>query len=156
VILRPTLTYGLGQDKNISEIIRLIRRLGFFPLLGQAKGLRQPVHAEDVAAACLLALERNSIINHAYNLSGGEILTYREMVKRIFIALGRHPGLISIPSGLFRPASTLVRLFPRYRHWNIAMAERMNTDLVFDHSEAARDLSFKPRNFHLTSRDLPA
>lgn len=155
VILRPTLIYGLGRDKNISEIVRLIRRLDFFPLLGQAKGLRQPVHAEDVAAACLSALERTGMINHAYNLSGGETLTYREMVKRIFIALGRHPRMISMPSGLFRPASILLRLFPRYRHWNIAMAERMNTDLVFDHSEAVRDLNFKPRNFHLTQQDLP-
>ncbi len=155
MILRPTLTYGLGRDKNISEIIRLIRRLGFFPLLGQAKGLRQPVHAEDVAVACLSALERTGSVNRAYNLSGGETLTYREMVKRIFIALGKHPRLISMPPRLFRPASTLLRLFPRYRQWNNAMAERMNADLVFDHTEAERDLNFKPRNFHLTSRDLP-
>ena len=42
VILRPTLIYGLGRDKNIAEIARFIRRFGFFPLFGKAKGLRQP------------------------------------------------------------------------------------------------------------------
>ena len=30
VILRPTLIYGLGRDKNISEIARFIRRFSFF------------------------------------------------------------------------------------------------------------------------------
>ena len=56
-ILCPTLIYGIGRDKNISEIARFIRRFGFFPVLGEAKGLRQPIHAEDVAGACLAALQ---------------------------------------------------------------------------------------------------
>ncbi len=56
VILRPTLIYGHGRDKNITEIARFIRRFGFFPLLGKANGLRQPIHVEDVAEACFAAL----------------------------------------------------------------------------------------------------
>jgi nucleoside-diphosphate-sugar epimerase len=155
VILRPTLIYGLGQDKNISEIIRLVRRFGFFPLVGQAKGFRQPVHAEDIAAACLSALENTNIVNRDYNLSGGETLSYREMVNRLFSALGRSPRLICVPLWFFRLVAALLRLFPRYRHWTMQMAERMNADLVFDHTDAAHDLNFNPRNFHLTSKDLP-
>ncbi len=154
VILRPTLIYGLGQDKNISEIIRLIRRLGFFPLLGQAQGLRQPVHAEDVAAACLSALERTGIVNHAYNLSGGETLSYREMVCRLFLALGRRPRLIRVPLWFFRFVAFMIRLLPRYRHWTMQMAERMNADLVFDHTDAARDLHYSPGKFQLGLKDL--
>jgi nucleoside-diphosphate-sugar epimerase len=156
VILRPTLIYGLGQDKNISEIVRLICRLGFFPLLGQAKGLRQPVHAGDVATACLSALERPDVIHHVYNLSGGETLAYREMVNRLFAALGRRPRLIHVPLSVFRLAAALISFFPRYRHWNVQMAERMNSDLVFDHAEAVRDLNFFPRPFKITSKDLPS
>ncbi|MHB8138215.1 MAG: NAD-dependent epimerase/dehydratase family protein [Smithellaceae bacterium] len=155
VVLRPTLIYGLGQDKNIYEIVRLIRRFGFFPLLGQANGLRQPVHAEDLAAACLSALEKTDIVNWAYNLSGGETLRYREMINRVFAALGRRPRLIYVPGLFFRLAAAILRLFPRYRHWNMSMAERMNTDLVFDHADAARDLNFQPRKFQPSSKDLP-
>ena len=59
VILRPTLIYGLGRDKNISEIARFIIRFGFFPLLGRAHGLRQPIHAQDVAAACVGSVQGN-------------------------------------------------------------------------------------------------
>ncbi|RJQ68724.1 MAG: NAD(P)-dependent oxidoreductase [Desulfobacteraceae bacterium] len=156
VVLRPTLIYGFGRDKNIAEIARFIRRFRFFPLFGPARGLRQPVHAEDVAAACLAALKSPAAANHAYNLSGGEVLPYREMVGRVFTALHRRPLLVSIPLGAFRVAVSWLRLFPRYRHWSTAMAERMHRDLVFDHAEAVRDLGFSPRPFRLGPEDLPA
>jgi nucleoside-diphosphate-sugar epimerase len=155
VILSPTMIYGLGQDKNISEIARFIRRFGFFPLFGKAQGLRQPVHVQDVASACMAALQAPNAANHAYNLSGGEALPYRNLVIRIFSALGRSPRLLSVPLPIFRVALALLRCLPRYRHWSVAMAERMNRDLVFDHSAATRDLAFKPRPFELSAEDLP-
>lgn len=155
VILRPTLIYGIGRDKNISEIARFIRRFGFFPVLGKAKGLRQPIHAEDVAGACLAALQGSDCRNHSYNISGGETLTYREMVARIFTALGCRPRVLTVPLWAFRLAVTMLRRLPRYRQWSSAMAERMNRDLVFDHAESARDLALKPRAFVLTAEDLP-
>jgi len=155
VVLRPTLIYGQGQDKNISEMARFIRRFGFFPLLSSAQGLRQPIHAEDVAAACVAALQAPGAANRAYNLSGGETLAYREMVGRVFAALGRPARLVTVPLWAFRLAVAMLRRLPRYRHWSAAMAERMNRDLVFDHADAARDFGFKPRGFALTAKDVP-
>jgi nucleoside-diphosphate-sugar epimerase len=154
VILRPTLIYGLGRDKNITEIARVIRRFGFFPLFGKANGLRQPVHVADVAGACLAALQIPGAANRAYNISGGETLAYRDMVARVFSALGRHPRLPTVPLWFFRLAVMLLRRLPRYRHWSTAMAERMNRDMTFDHAEAARDLGFKPRKFMLSAGDV--
>lgn len=154
IILRPTLIYGLGQDKNIAEIARFIRRFGFFPLFGKATGLRQPIHAADVADACLTALQTPCTANREYNISGGETLPYREMVARIFTALGRRPHLLPVPLWAFRLAIAMLRYLPRYRHWSTAMAERMNRDLVFDHSEAIRDLDFMPRMFVLSAEDM--
>jgi hypothetical protein len=156
VILRPTLIYGRGRDKNLTEIVRFVRRWGFFPLLGQGDGLRQPVHADDIAAACLSALTLPVAANRIYNLSGGEMLPYQEMVCRVFATVGKLPHLVTIPRWLFRLAVTALRLLPRYRHWTVEMAERMNRDLVFDHAEAARDLGFSPRPFVLSPEDLPA
>lgn len=155
VILRPTLIYGKGRDKNIAEIARFIRRFGFFPVFGKALGLRQPIHAEDVAAACISALQAPCAADRAYNISGAETLTYRDMVARVFAAFGRRPRLLTVPLWVFRLAVALRRRVPRYRQWSAAMAERMNRDLVFDHADAARDLGFKPRAFALTAEDLP-
>lgn len=155
VVLRPTLIYGLGRDKNISEMARFIRQFGFFPLLGSAQGRRQPIHAEDVATACVAALHAPAAANRAFNISGGETLTYREIVTRVFAALGRPARLVTVPLWVFRLAVAILRCLPRYRHWSAAMAERMNRDLVFDQSDAARDFGFKPRGFALAAEDVP-
>ncbi len=155
IILRPTLIYDFGRDKNISEIACFINRFRFFPLFGDAKGLRQPIHAEDVAFACLAALNKLEIKNKAYNISGSETITYREMVLRIFKGLNRQPRLFKVPLSVFRIAVACLKLLPRYRHLTTAMAERMNQDMVFDHGNASTDLNFKPRKFILSKMDLP-
>jgi uncharacterized protein YbjT (DUF2867 family) len=155
VILRPTLIYGCGRDKNLTEIVRFVRRWSFFPLLGQAAGMRQPVHAQDVAAACVSALSAPAAPNRTFTLSGGEALPYREMVCRVFATVGRAPHLVTIPRWMFQMGVALARRLPRYKHWTVEMAERMNRDLVFDHADAARDLGFSPRPFRLSHEDLP-
>lgn len=155
IILRPTLIYGYGHDKNITEIAKFIRRFGFFPLLGSAKGLRQPIHVEDVASACYAALDTLNLTNRSYNLTGAETLPYREMVKRVFDALNHPPRMLTVPLWLFRIAAWGLSWLPHYRNWTSAMAERMNQDLTFDCSDAKRDLNFSPRSLKLTAEDLP-
>ena len=154
IILRPTLIYGLGRDRNLTEVARFIRRFRIFPLFGAANGLRQPIHVEDLAGACVTALHTPRIANRAYNLSGGEILPYRDMVGRVFNAMGQPPWMLPVPLIAFRMAVSILRLLPRYRNWTAAMAERMNRDLIFDHSEAAKDLAFNPRSFQLSRQDV--
>lgn len=154
VVLRPTLIYGQGRDRNVSEIASFIRRFGFFPVFGPAQGLRQPVHADDVAGACVAALDRPLAANRAYNISGGETLSYREMVGRIFAALGLRPRIVKVPLAVLAVATPMLRLFPRYRHWTAAMAGRMSRDLVFGHEDATRDLGYAPRPFRPEPEDL--
>lgn len=155
IILRATLIYGRGQDKNLSEIARLIRKTRIFPLLGPAAGKRQPVHVDDVAQACLSALQQLSASRKLYVISGAEVLPYHEMVRRIFVALSLRPIFIRIPARIFEWAVRGMNLIPRYRNWTPAMAERMNMDMAFSHEEAARDFGFAPRAFTLTREDLP-
>jgi nucleoside-diphosphate-sugar epimerase len=155
IVLRPTLIYGLGRDKNIGDIARFIRRFRFFPLLGKANGQRQPIHAQDVADACVAAMQTPGVKNRAYNISGGETLSYREMVTRVFKAMDRPPLMLRVPLFAFRSAVALMRHLPGYGHLSAAMAERMNRDLVFDHSDATRDFAFEPRKFRLSAQDLP-
>ena len=146
-LFRPTLIYGAGKDRNISLIARIIRRYGVFPLLGEAGGLRQPVHADDLAAACVAVLDNPTTFNKAYDLCGGETLSYQNMVVRIFEALGRPPRLVQVPMPCFALAMRLLACLPRYRDFNVEMARRMNEDLVFDHTDARRDFGFTPRRF---------
>ena len=154
VILRPTLIYGGGKDKNISTIVRVIRRFGFFPILGKGQGYRQPIHVDDVAMACYQALNQDSVSNQAYNISGSEKLTYREMVNRVFTALGKKPRLISLPLPVLKVGLAVMKMIPRYRYLTLAMITRMNEDMVFDHDAATRDFGFSPQPFELKGNGL--
>ena len=154
VILQPTLIYGLGKDKNVTEIARFIKRFGFFPLFGQGAGLRQPVHVDDVAAACIAALRVPAGKKQAYILSGQEALTYRAMVERIFAALGRRPHFIRCPHLVFSLAVRLANLLPPFKGLTTEMAVRMNKDQNFDHPEAEADLGFSPRPFYPRPSDV--
>ena len=146
-VLRPTLVYDGRLDKNVAAIARFIRRFGFFPVVGAARGLRQPLHARDLAAACLAVLDNHKTWNKAYNLAGAERLTYWAILERIFVALGRRPRIIQVPHWAVRGALRLVALHPRYRYLTPAMADRMNQDMVFEVSDAQRDFGFSPRPF---------
>ncbi|SFO39519.1 NAD-dependent epimerase/dehydratase family protein [Nitrosospira briensis] len=146
-VFRPTLVYDGVRDKNIKRIASFIRRYGFFPLVGEAAGLRQPVHADDLAEACLLALEQPATFNRAYNLSGGETLTYRQMVERIFSSLGKPARFIILPPWMFRAAIRAMTFLPGKRGMTPEMATRMNADLCFKHADATRDFGFLPRPF---------
>ncbi|WP_320109658.1 epimerase [Rhodopseudomonas sp. P2A-2r] len=88
-ILRPTLIYAEGRDGNVSRLARLIGRFGVLPLMGSGAGLRQPVHAQDLAIGALRAAASAAAANKIYALPGGETLSYREMAGRVFDALGR-------------------------------------------------------------------
>lgn len=153
-VLRPTLIYGRGNDRNLSEIVKIIKKIRFFPLFGKAQGLRQPIYVDDVAKACILAMQSPVACNKAYNISGAEQLTYKEMVSRVFVALGLKPRLLSVNIGLFNFALVFLRLIPRYRNWNADMVLRMNRDMFFDHQEAKQDFNFNPQSFILTDIDV--
>lgn len=146
-LFRPTLIYSLGRDKNITLIDEEIRRFHLFPLVGSGQGLRQPVHASDLASACVQVLASRKAENHAYNLSGGEVLSYKDMVKRLFEHRGLPPRLIPVPAVLLRIVIILLRILPKYRYLSPNMADRMGKDMVFSHEQATTDFSYSPRTF---------
>lgn len=144
-ILRPTLIYAEGRDTNITPLSRLISRFGFMPLVGGAPGLRQPVHAEDLAIGAIAAAASQIAVNKFYSLPGAEILSYREMIGRVFDALHLPRRLISVPPWLWRAGFGLAK--PLFPGSNVAMGIRMMKDMTFDATPAVRDFGWNPRVF---------
>jgi nucleoside-diphosphate-sugar epimerase len=129
----------------VSRLARLARRFGAIPLAGTGAGLRQPVHAEDLARAALAVLDHPATRGRAYDLPGGETLSYRAMVERVFEGLGRRPRVIPVPPVLWRAGFTVAgRLLPGA---NAQMGARMEVDLTFDAGPAQRDFNWRPRDF---------
>jgi nucleoside-diphosphate-sugar epimerase len=145
-ILRPTLIYAEGRDTNITPLSRLIRRFGFMPLVGGAHGLRQPVHAEDLAIGAIAAGSSPAAANKFYSLPGGETLSYREMIGRIFDGLQLPRRSVPVPALLWRAIFLLAR--PLFPNANVAMGIRMMKDMAFDAAPAVRDFGWNPRAFN--------
>jgi len=146
VILRPTMIYDGHSDGNVTAIAAWVKRWGWFPLAGSARGLRQPVHADDVAAACLAALGHPTP-RPEYTLSGGEALPFRDLVRRACAAHGLAPRTVHLPGWAWRLLAATGRGLGLAAGASVGMAARMNEDLVFDHSAATADVGFRPRPF---------
>lgn len=144
-ILRPTLIYDEGKDRNVTRLARVIRKVRVMPVVGAAAGLRQPVHAEDLAIGAISAAHSPAAANKTYVLAGTETITYAEMIGRIFDGLGMRRTVLHIPAFLWRLAFAVVS--PFFPGFNVAMGLRMNKNMIFDTAEAQRDLGWTPRSF---------
>jgi nucleoside-diphosphate-sugar epimerase len=146
-LLRPTLIYGAGLDRSLSPLARLGMRWRVFPKIPAATGLRQPVHAEDLADACLVASQVPLARQQTYDLGGGEQLSFAEMISRVRGSLPRSTLGISLPFGTLRVALTLARLRPQWRGITTQAIERLKRDLVADDQLARSQLGWSPRSF---------
>ncbi|MDR0183677.1 SDR family oxidoreductase [Lysobacter arvi] len=146
-LLRPTLIYGAGRDATLTRIADLASRWGRFPLPRGANGLRQPVHADDLAAAAFACANTPATSGQTYALPGGETLTYREMVARVLACLTPPPKLIELPSPVFNAALFVAQLTGRATGLGEAAVRRMRSDLTFDMGPAHRDFGYAPRAF---------
>lgn len=153
-LLRPTLIYGTGLDASLTPLAGLIRRWRCLPLPGPGAGRRQPVHAGDLANAVLASLERPAAGARVYTLGGGSTISYRRMVETLFRVEGLEPRIMTLPAAFCRVGIRVLRLLPRYRQLSPALVDRLERDLVFDDSEARRDLGWRPRPFAPTAAGL--
>ncbi|WP_051414315.1 NAD-dependent epimerase/dehydratase family protein [Pseudoxanthomonas suwonensis] len=145
-LLRPTLVYGGGGDRNLSRIAALARRHGLFVLPHDARGRRQPVHVDDLADAALAALDGPGRGLRAFDLPGGETLAYRDMVARVLASLQPPRRLWLLPGPLFSLAAWTARALGVHDA-GPAVLQRMREDLVFDAGPARRELGYAPRGF---------
>lgn len=146
-IVRPTMIYGGPGDANVERIAAQVRRFHVFPLVGRGRGLRQPVHAADLGAAAIRALESAATEGRTYTLAGGEVLNVRDMVSRIAHTNGATVRFISVPIRPAQLALNLLSRLPRFRKVPAGALERLTHDLVFDNAEATVDFGYLPGPF---------
>lgn len=113
-ILRPTLIYGqVGPcgDRNFSQLLKMMRRLPLIPLPSDS-GLRQPIHASQLAAVALQLVKQlsetssQSSLPERINVGGDSILDYQAMLRALQQAQpagdpARRCRLLPIPNRLF-------------------------------------------------------
>ncbi|HMH67533.1 MAG TPA: NAD-dependent epimerase/dehydratase family protein [Pinirhizobacter sp.] len=138
-VLRPTLVYGAGIDKSLSPIARGAMRAHVFPL-PSGRGLRQPVHADDIACASVAALDTPAAAGQVIPVGGGERLTSGEMFARVRRSLAVATLPLPVPRWLLGLAAAAI---PRAR----GPISRLDVDLVADNEPLLRLLGVRPRPF---------
>lgn len=137
-ILRPTLVYGAARDRSLTPLVRRALRWRVFGLPA-GSGLRQPVHAADIAQAVVRALD-GSAAGHVIPMGGGERLPAAAMFARVRASLPVRTLPLSVPAPVIRLGA---RLVPPLR----GALTRLQQDLVADNTELERLLGVHPRPF---------
>jgi nucleoside-diphosphate-sugar epimerase len=137
-ILRPTLIYGAARDHSLTPLARRAMRWRVSGLPA-GSGLRQPVHAADVAQAVLHALD-GAAAGRVVPVGGGERLPAAEMFARVRASLPARTLPLHVPAPLIRLGA---RLLPPAR----GALTRLQHDLVADNGELERLLGVHPRPF---------
>jgi nucleoside-diphosphate-sugar epimerase len=141
-VLRPTLIYGAGLDKSLSPIARRAWRTRVFPLPA-GRGLRQPVHADDIALAVLAALDNPASAGRILPIGGGERLSAGEMFARVRQTLPHANLPLPVPGWLLHAGQ---RVAPQKLRGPL---QRLDADLVADNGELERLLGIQPRPFRV-------
>lgn len=137
VILRATLIYG-GPEGSLERLSAKADRWHLFPL-PRGCGLRQPVHAEDLARAVLAALQRPQVTG-VIEAGGGERLTAGAMFSRVRRAWASGTVGVPIPASACRALSAVSGR-------GQGMVSRLDQDLVADNTHLCEWLGVQPREF---------
>jgi nucleoside-diphosphate-sugar epimerase len=146
-VLRATLIYGAGLDKSLTPIVHFARRWRMFPYVVDARGLRQPVHADDLAAACVMLATLPAMPQRVYAVGGGERLAFATMLARVRESLPFATIPMPLPFAFARAGAGIARRLPAYRAASATALARMNEDLIADHAAAIADFGWAPRAF---------
>ena len=148
-LLRPTMIYGSHRDKNLHKLIKFCDRYGFFPVFGSGSCLLQPVHADDLAKATLSALQRPEI-KGAYDLSGGSVVTFRELLALVGKLLGKPVRPISLPFNVgVWLATNLENTFKKRSPVRREQILRLQEDKAYPNDAAQKNLGFFPRTLEV-------
>lgn len=147
ILLRPTMIYGGEMDYNIHKIIEYLSRHRFFPIFGNGNSLVQPIYYRDVATAIVNSFFSTNAWNKEYNISGGSVLKYKEMIEIIARNLGRKVTFIYIPVSVGVFFVLLVNFLDVKFLLKDEQIKRMDEDRTFEHKEAENDFGFFPITF---------
>ncbi len=98
-VLRPSLMYGLFDNKNVGWLINFMKKIPLFPIPGNGKFPRQPVFVEDFAKI-LTHLAINKPKSNIYAING-DVINYVDMVKEIKKSRDLKSQLVFLPVSVF-------------------------------------------------------
>jgi uncharacterized protein YbjT (DUF2867 family) len=150
-ILRPSLIFG-PEDQFTNRFAALAAMSPMLPLIGGGLTKVQPVFAGDVASAVADAVDGKTRAGATYELGGPEVLTMREIMEEILEITDRQRMLISLPFGLAKLQSYVLRFAPGPFKLTPDQVELLRYDNVV--SEAAKAAGLTLEGLGITADTL--
>ncbi|RKX79817.1 MAG: hypothetical protein DRP87_01660 [Spirochaetes bacterium] len=149
-VIRPGNVYGPEDGTTFFPIFEAMER-GIMGYIGKGHTLTCPVYVEDLAEAVILAMEKEESAGKCFNITGGERVTWRELLKYCSSLLGCKPPVLSIPvPAAFFLAHLMEFIFkmigiksaPPLTLYRVA---QLSHNYHFNISRAEKLLGFKPK-----------
>jgi nucleoside-diphosphate-sugar epimerase len=146
-VVRPIGVYGPG-DTRFLKLFRAINQ-GWFVMLGQGRALYHLTYIDDLIAGILLCAEHPAAVGEVFIIGGERIVSLREFVEAIAVALQVPASRWHLPLWPFQLAAPVCQnvcrilgveppLYPR-------RLEFFTDDRAFDIAKARRVLGYTPR-----------
>jgi len=136
VMLHPTMIYGAAGENNVQRLAALMHHL---PLL-------QPIHAQDVVACILAALQQDWTGPNVVVIAGPEAVSYADFTRAIARADGINPlRVVSLPAMLLMLGAAIARHVPGLPKVEAAEIRRLLEDKDFDIAPMQAILGVQPR-----------
>jgi NADH dehydrogenase len=94
-ILRPSLVYSV-DDNFTTNLMTLLNLLPFFPLYYNGKTKFSPIHVSDMTEIISNIIDR-SICSEIIECAGPEVMTFKEILEKLSILIGKKKVLIPLP-----------------------------------------------------------
>ncbi len=150
-VVRPTLIYGGRWNRNVNLIKAIIRNLKIGLNLPFAVGLRNPVHADDLADWIFSCLNRDvdglGQTTSVVEIQGGELLSFNDFVLRCAGSVGHGSRRISIGHFWLARLIALLRRLPKFTEIPEDFASRLMQDFDFNDEAASELAAVQKRRF---------
>ena len=111
VILKPSIVYSV-DDNFTTNLMRLLSILPIMPLYYSGKTKFTPIHVSDLANI-IFEIVQKKIIGTTIECIGPEIITFKEIIKKILKSINKKRLLISLPLPLAKLNARLFQLMPK-------------------------------------------
>jgi len=147
VILRPVVVYGLGFEPAFAPIVNAVQKQKM-PIIGDGSARFPVVHADDLANAIVLSLEKEKAVGETFNISG-EALTQKQWLDAVADELGVPAPKRRIPVWLAELMALFFELKKSVFGGNPAISrdsvKRLVSDRAFSTVKAEMLLGWKPK-----------
>tara|TARA_B100001057_G_scaffold322930_1_gene323181 strand:+ start:10387 stop:11349 length:963 start_codon:yes stop_codon:yes gene_type:complete len=109
-ILRPSIVYSV-DDNFTTNFMTLLNRLPIFPIYYSGRTKFMPIHCSDLTDIIYQIISKNISIN-IVECVGPEIITFKEVLEKLLILIGKKRVLLPFPLALANLSAKFFELFP--------------------------------------------